>query len=108
MAINLNADNFDQEVINSNIPVLVDFWAAWCSPCRMLVPIIDDISIKYAGKLKVCKLNVDEASDLAAKYAVMSIPMLILFDKGKLVKQTVGVMSKENLAEWIDGYLKKG
>ncbi|MFH2146154.1 MAG: thioredoxin [Candidatus Omnitrophota bacterium] len=106
MAINLSADNFDQEVINSNIPVLVDFWAAWCSPCRMLAPIIDALALEYAGKLKVCKLNVDEASDLAAKYAVMSIPTIMLFNKGKLVKQSVGVMSKESLAEWIKEYLK--
>ena len=99
--INLNQENFEQEVLKSDVPVLVDFWASWCGPCRMLSPIIDEVA-KSTDKVKVGKVNVDEESDLATKFAVMSIPTLILFENGKPVKQIVGVQSKDAILKMIE------
>ena len=95
--LQLTEKNFDDEVNNSSVPVLVDFWAEWCGPCRMLTPIVEDIAKEQAGKLKVAKVNVDEAQDLAAKFGIMSIPTLLLLKKGKVVQQLVGAMPKEQL-----------
>ena len=100
-ALHLTDQNFEQEVLKSNIPVMVDFWAEWCGPCRIIAPIIDEISKEYAGKLKVAKLNVDHAQQTAIQYSVMSIPTLIFFKNGKPVDQIVGAMSKDNLAAQI-------
>lgn len=88
---------FDQEVIKSAQPVLVDFWAVWCGPCRMQDPILEEIAKEYEGKVKIGKLNVDENPNIAAKYGVMSIPTLLLFKGGEIVKQWIGVQSKESL-----------
>ena len=99
--INLNQENFEQEVLKSDVPVLVDFWASWCGPCRMLSPIIDEVA-KSTDKVKVGKVNVDEESDLATKFAVMSIPTLILFENGKPVKQIVGVQSKDAILRMLE------
>ena len=101
--INLNKQNFENEVIKSDIPVLVDFFATWCGPCQMLSPIIDQISEEYKGKIKVCKLNVDEEQELAIKYNVMSIPTLILFKDGNAIKSSVGFVSKSELIEMVEG-----
>ena len=87
--------NFEEEVIKSDVPVLVDFWAAWCGPCKMLAPVIEEIAEE--GKVKVGKINVDEEAELAIKFNVMSIPTVILFENGKAVKTAVGYMSKEQL-----------
>ncbi|MBU1086153.1 MAG: thioredoxin [Candidatus Omnitrophica bacterium] len=105
MVLQLNSDNFEQEVLKSDLPVMVDFWAQWCGPCRMLTPTIDALAKEYAGKIKVCKLNVDDANDIAAKYQVMSIPTILLFHKGKIVNQTVGAVPKEKLEEVIKPYI---
>ena len=89
--------SFEAEVINSDIPVLVDFWAEWCAPCRMVAPLMEDLSEEFAGKLKVTKLNVDNNRETAAKYDIMSIPTVILFKAGEVVKQVVGALPKESL-----------
>ena len=99
--LTITNDNFEQEVLKSDKKVLVDFWASWCGPCRMLSPIIDEVA-KSTDKVKVGKVNVDEESDLATKFAVMSIPTLILFENGKPVKQIVGVQSKEAILKMIE------
>ncbi|MCM8812404.1 MAG: thioredoxin [Candidatus Omnitrophica bacterium] len=107
MAVTLTTENFEKEVIQSSLPVLVDFWAEWCGPCRMLSPTIDELSREYAGKLKVGKLNVDEAAEIASQYGVMSIPTLMVFDKGNVVTQNVGAQSKDKLAQIVRPYLPK-
>ena len=99
--LTITSDNFEQEVLKSDKKVLVDFWASWCGPCRMLSPIIDEVA-KSTDKVKVGKVNVDEESDLATKFAVMSIPTLILFENGKPVKQIVGVQSKDAILKMIE------
>lgn len=99
--LTITNDNFEQEVLKSDKKVLVDFWASWCGPCRMLSPIIDEVA-KSTDKVKIGKVNVDEESDLATKFAVMSIPTLILFENGKPVKQIVGVQSKEAILKMIE------
>lgn len=90
-------ENFESEVLKSDIPVLVDFWATWCGPCRMLAPVLEEIAEE--GNVKVGKVNVDEEGELALKFNVMSIPMLVLFKDGQAVKSAVGYMSKEQLKE---------
>ena len=97
----LTEKNFESEVTNSNLPVLVDFWAEWCGPCRVIAPIIDEISKDLQGTLKVAKVNVDEAPDLAAKFNIMSIPTMIVFKGGKPVEMIVGAMSKDQLLNKI-------
>jgi thioredoxin 1 len=97
----VTAQNFDEEVLQSDIPALVDFWAEWCGPCRMIAPAVDAIAGEYSGKLKVCKLNVDTEATIAAKYSVMSIPTLILFKGGEVAEQIVGAMPKQKIVEKI-------
>jgi len=94
--------NFEQEVINNDMPVLVDFWAPWCAPCRIVSPIVEELAKEYEGKLKVGKLNVDENPESASKYGVMSIPSLIIFKKGQPVKTMIGAQGKENFKRGID------
>lgn len=89
--------NFDNEVLKSELPTLVDFWAAWCGPCRMQDPIVDEIARELEGKVKIGKLNVDENPTTAQKFGVMSIPTLMIFKNGTVVKQFIGVQSKETL-----------
>ncbi|MDO8451786.1 MAG: thioredoxin [bacterium] len=89
--------NFDQEVLKSDRPVLVDFWAVWCGPCQMQGPIVEEVAAALAGKAKVGKLNVDENPGTAQKYSIMSIPTLLIFKGGQVVKQFIGVQSKETL-----------
>ncbi|MFC2061410.1 thioredoxin [Elusimicrobiota bacterium] len=101
MAIEVNDSNFNDEVINSDIPVLVDFWAEWCMPCKMLAPVIDEIAQEYEGRLKVCKLNVDKGVKTAGQYNVMSIPTLILLKNGEVVNEMVGALPKEDIIEKI-------
>lgn len=93
----ITKDNFEKEVLRSDIPVLVDFWASWCGPCKMLSPIIAQIAEEQEGKVKVGKINVDEQQELAVQYRVMSIPTLIVFKNGEAVAQSVGVQPKEQI-----------
>lgn len=97
----LTKDNFDQEALSSSTPVLVDFWAAWCGPCRMFSPIVDEFAEENAGAVKVGKVNVDEQPELASRYGVMSIPTAILFKNGEAAETLVGLQSKEALEELI-------
>tara|TARA_B100000579_G_C22094733_1_gene516177 strand:- start:2 stop:325 length:324 start_codon:yes stop_codon:yes gene_type:complete len=98
---NLSLDNFDKEISSSNIPVLVDFWAEWCGPCKSLGPILEEISKDLKDKLQVVKVNLDENQDLAMKYSIRSIPTLLLFKEGKLVDTKVGLLPKSDLVEWL-------
>ncbi len=105
LEVEVNRNNFKQEVLESSIPVLVDFWASWCMPCRMLEPTIEKLAEENQGKLKVCKLNTDENQNISAQYGIQGIPTLIIFKEGKEVGRTVGVMSKEKLQEKLDPIL---
>lgn len=96
-----NDNNFESEVLKSKEPVLVDFFAEWCGPCKMMAPVIEEIAKKTEGKIKVGKINVDESPDAAEKYGVMSIPTLILFKKGEVSKTLVGLRSKEDIIKEI-------
>lgn len=100
--LKLTKDNFDAEVLNSELPVLVDFWAEWCGPCRMFSPIVDEFAEENQGKVKVGKVNVDEEPDLAGRYGVMSIPTAILFKNGEIASTLVGLQQKESLEELIN------
>ena len=105
MAIKVTDANFEQEVLKSDVPVLVDFWAEWCMPCKMVAPAVDEISAENSGKLKVCKLNVDEGQRTASGYGVMSIPTLALFKEGKLVDKIVGALPKAEIMNMVDPHL---
>ena len=100
--VTLTDANFDVEVLQSDVPVLVDFWAPWCAPCRMLAPVIEELAGEYAGKVKIGKLNVDENQSVAARYGIRGIPAVILFSKGGISSQTVGLQPKQNIKEMID------
>ncbi len=105
MEIKLTAQNFDSEVTNSNVPVLVDFWAPWCGPCQMLGPVIEEVAEEYKGKAKICKVNVDEESELASKNAIVSIPTVIIFNNGKAVERVVGAHSFDDYADLLDKFI---
>ncbi len=101
-AIELTNDNFDSEVVQSDLPVLVDFWAPWCGPCRMVGPVVEAIAEKYDGKAKVGKVNVDEAGELAMKFGIRSIPTLIIFKGGQQVDVVVGALPETDLSARLD------
>lgn len=99
---------FKSEVLDSDKPVLVDFWAAWCQPCKMLAPTMDQLATDYAGKAKVGKVNIDENPETAAAYGIRSIPSVLVFHKGKVAEQLVGLLPKERYREVLDRILKQG
>ena len=95
--INLTSKNYDEEVVKSQIPVLIDFWATWCGPCRAMMPVVEQIENESEGKIKVCKVNVDEEPELASKFDVMSIPTFVAIKNGKVIGTSLGVQSKEDI-----------
>ena len=97
----LNKENFQQEALQSDMPVLVDFWASWCGPCRVLSPVVDEIGAEFEGKLKIGKVNVDEAPALALEYGVQNIPTLILFKQGKVAGTSIGAKPKEEILAFL-------
>jgi len=105
MELVVTQENFEKEVMNSDLPVLVDFWAPWCGPCRMMSPIVDELATELDGKMKIAKINVDENSGIAGQYNVMSIPTFLIINKGVVAEQLVGGMVKEALKEKIGKYL---
>ena len=102
MEVVLTVENFENEVLKSDKPVLVDFWATWCGPCRMIAPIIEEIAHDYEGKLKVGKINDDEQEELAIRYGISSIPTLLLFKNGEVAKKTLGYMPKDAVVKFIE------
>jgi len=101
----LTSANFEQEVMQAQEPVLVDFWAPWCGPCRMMAPVIDAIAAKFSGRLKVAKVNVDESGDLAAQFEIRSIPTLIMFKNGQAVDRLIGAVPESELTERLERFL---
>jgi len=101
----INQDNFEEEVLQSEIPVLIDLWAPWCGPCRALTPIVEDIAGEYEGKLKVVELNVDESPTIAVTYQVMSIPTLLIFKNGQVETQLIGLVSKDKIISKFESLL---
>lgn len=95
--LHLTEGNFEKEVLQSEVPVLVDFWATWCGPCKMMAPVVDEIAKEVGEKIKVAKVDIDQNTNLATKYGVMSIPTFIVFKQGKAVHSSVGVQSKEDI-----------
>ncbi len=104
-AVAVTDASFEQDVLNSEIPVLVDFWAPWCGPCRMVAPVVDEIAEQYDGKVKVVKLNTDENPGIAGQYNIRSIPTLMIFKNGQRVEQVVGAVPKATLASTLEKFL---
>ena len=105
MAINITENNFDDIVLKSEKPVLLDFWAEWCGPCRMIAPIIDELHNEFEGKAVIGKVNVDESSSISSKYGIRNIPTLLFIKNGEVVDKHVGAASKEDLSEKLSGIL---
>jgi thioredoxin 1 len=105
MEVELTNQNFEEEIMNSSLPVLVDFWAESCGPCKVSLPHIEEIAKEYQGRPKVCKVNVDKSPEIATRFSVMSIPTFMIFKEGKVMEKRVGAMSKEDLEKFIQPYL---
>ncbi|MDR3054825.1 MAG: thioredoxin [Zoogloeaceae bacterium] len=103
--VKTTSDAFEAEVLNSDLPVLVDYWAEWCGPCKMMMPAVEAVAAEYAGKLKVVKVNIDEEGDLAARYNIRGIPTLMLFKNGSIEETKVGAISKSQIIAMIDSKL---
>ncbi len=103
--VEITADNFESEVLKSDVPVLLDFWAVWCGPCKMVEPIVEQLATEYAGKAKVGKVNVDEQQALSQQFGVMSIPTLMVFKAGQPVETLIGVQPKPAIEEKINAHL---
>lgn len=104
--IHIKEADFDQTVIESDIPVLVDFWAPWCGPCHMIAPVVEELAGEYDGRIKVTKVNVDENPNVAARYGIRSIPTLLLFNGGQVQDQVIGAVGKAELSKKLEGVLK--
>ncbi|MCG0278102.1 MAG: thioredoxin [Thermanaeromonas sp.] len=104
--INVGQEDFEAEVLTAPVPVVVDFWAAWCGPCRMMAPVLEQVAQEYDGRIKFVKLNVDENQELAARYGIMSIPTLVIFKNGEEVGRLVGYMPKEKLKQNLDSIIQ--
>ena len=102
MEIEVNSQNFKQEVLQSDIPVLVDFWATWCGPCRMIAPMLEEIAKEYDGKIKVAKINVDDEIKLAREFGIMSIPTIIVFENGTEKAKKIGLSTKEEILKLLN------
>ena len=102
MATNVTDANFEEEVINSSVPVLVDFWAEWCGPCKQIAPALEELSKEMDGKLKIVKVNVDENQQVPTKYRIQAIPTLMLFNKGELVDRKMGALAKSKIESWVN------
>ena len=100
--VNLTKENFDQEVIKAPTPILVDFWAEWCGPCKMIAPILDELAEEYSGRVRIGKVNIEDQQNLAAEYGVSAIPTLLLFRQGQVAEQLVGARSKRELKATFD------
>ncbi len=105
MELTLTNESFENEVLNSDIPVVVDFWASWCGPCRMVAPIIEELAREYSGKAKVGKVNVDEEAELAVKYGIVSIPTVLIFKNGEVMEKLVGAQSQDEYEDAVDKYI---
>jgi len=105
MVIDVTDQNFEEEVIKSDLPVLVDLWAPWCGPCRMIAPVVDKLAEKYNSRFKFCRLNVDENSQTAVKYSVMSIPTLLFFKNGEVADTVIGAVPEQVLQPKIEGLI---
>jgi len=103
--LNFSDDTFDQEVLQSEVPVLVDFWATWCGPCRVMAPVIDAVATEYVGKAKIGKLDVDQNPAAASRYQVRGIPTLLLFKNGQVVEQVVGAVGKDKVSAMLSGHV---
>jgi thioredoxin len=102
LIVKLTQDNFAQQVLQSQTPVLVDFWAEWCGPCKMIAPLLDELADEYDGKIKIGKVNIDEQQSLAAEYGIRAIPTLLVVNKGQVAEQMVGAKSKRDLKASLD------
>jgi thioredoxin 1 len=103
--IEINETNFEQEVLKASLPVLIDFWAVWCGPCKMIAPIVEELAVEYDGKLKIGKVDVDSNQQIAMQYGIRSIPTLLVFKGGKVVEQIVGAAPKKSLVDKLSKHL---
>ena len=101
-ALHITAENYEREVLKSDIPVMIDFWATWCGPCQMFGPTVEKLADDYAGKIKICKVNVDEEKELAKMFKIFSIPTVVLIRDGQIVKKSSGVMSESETKAWLE------
>ncbi len=103
--VDVTSKSWEEEVLKHSGAVMVDFWASWCGPCKMIAPVIDELAVEYSGRLKVCKLNTDESPDISSQYQIMGIPSLLFFKEGKLVDKMVGAASKNKFKEKIEAII---